>query len=386
MPRGDNSMRIALVTKAFAQSNNDYCLPPLIDLVRSVCDRVSVDIYALDYPFERRTYSLFGARVFAFGMGRMSRLTAGRRLARTLSREHERHAYDLVHAIWADHPADLALGLARKLRVPLLTSLYAGEAVWIPQIAYGALRRTRRRAALASVLAGSAAVTAGSSTLAETVTQAFGTPVRTLPLGYDPARFNPSGPRLDLGPGRHVVTAASFAPVKGLDVLIAALGRVAAAAPRLMTGITWHIVGPDPRDAALRQALAQRIGALPIVLHEARPHWEMPVFYRGADLAFVGSWFESQCFAAIESAACGAPVMGTSVGVLTRMVSPGWLCPAGDPAAMGDLIIRVLVSRRDWQGETQRQQDWLSRNATQDIARDRFLDLYRSVLQDGGRT
>lgn len=386
MSRDGNSMHVALVTKSFASSNNDYCLPPLIDFVRSISDHVTVDVYALNYPYERRAYSLFGARVFALGLGRLSRLTAKRSLTKSLSQEHKRHAYDLIHAVFADHPADLAAGLAQKLELPLITSFYAGEAVWIPQIAYGSLGRATRRGALTSVLARSAAVTAGSSTLSETVSHLFETPVRTLPFGYDPERFNAVGPQDDFGLGRHIVTAASIAPVKGLEGVLAALKCVARDTPRLLDGITWHVVGPDPRDRALRQALSQQIGALPIVLHEAKPHWEMPRFYRTADLALVGSWFESQCFAAIEPPACGVPVFGTSVGIMPQMVSPSWLCPPGDPPTMAELITRVLSAPQTWGAETKRQQDWLATHATLDFARDRFLELYKSVLKEACQT
>lgn len=376
----DTKTRVAIVTKAFALSNNDYCAPPLIDYVRSISDRVELDIHAIDYPFEQRRFSLFGARIFAYGARRLTRFAAHRRLKVCLRQEHKRAPYDLIHAVWADHPAKLAAGLAQELNIPLITSLYAGEAVTLPQIGYGSLRHDKRRRSLTSLLSASAAVTAGSLSLAEHTKLLCGRAVEAIPLGYDPTRFGAAGPSEDLGPGRHIVTAASFGAVKGIDLILEALQRVAQDHPRLLTGVTWHVIGPDPLDRVLRQAVEQQVGALPVVLHEARPHWEMPQFYRGADLALVGSWFESQCFAAIEAAAVGTPVLGTQVGILPTMASPDWLCPPGSAAALKDLIIHILSTPENWEAEARHQQAWLAKNATVDVARERFMKLYGRVV------
>ncbi|WP_375175189.1 glycosyltransferase family 4 protein [Pseudooceanicola sp.] len=376
-------MRIALVTTSFAQSNNDLSMPPLIDYVRSISDRVTLDVYALQYPFEPRTFALFGARVIAFGYGRaprVARALSRRRVAARIARQHAHEPYDVIHAIWADRPAQIAADLSERLSIPVITSFYGGEAVWLPQIQYGSLRSPGRRRTLARVLDRSAAVTVGSATLADTVRSTFDTPVQISPFGYAPARFNPDGPRELLGPDRHIVTAASFGPVKGLDILLQALHQVAARTPRLLEDTTFHLIGPDPRDRALRQALSQQIGALPVRLHEGRPHWEMPAIYRAADLALVTSRFESQCFAAVEPAACGTPVMGTSVGILPEFVAPDWLCRPGDPEALLEIITRVLSTPENWGAEAVRQRAWLSENATLDHARDRFLSLYADVI------
>ena len=382
MPSAAKPQRVAIVTKAFAQSNNDYSMPPLIDLVRSLTDRLSITVYALNYPYERRTYDLFGARVHAFGLGRMSGLAALPILRRQLMRDHASNPFDLIHAVWADQPATLAMNIARRLKCPLVTSLYAGEAVWLPEIGYGSCGQQKHKDALTRVLAGSEIITAGSRNLAHLVHERFGSTVRAVPLGYDARRFGPDGPRDALGPGRHIVTAASLGAVKGLDRLVAALQTLSGQRPDLLAGTTWHIVGPDPRDDALRRKLSARIGGLPIRLHQARPHWEMAALYRAADLALLTSHFESQCFAAIEAAACGTPVMGTAVGILPEMVSDEWLCPPESAAALPDVIAQVLDNPQGWAGECARQQTWLHSNARLEIARDRFLNLYQDACYE----
>lgn len=376
-------MRIAIITKGFAHGNNDWCLPPLIDFVRSISDQVEVDIYAMFYPLAQRDYHLFGARVFAFDLARRNRLMrrlSWRKVGARVAREHSSKPYDLVHAIWADTPATLGARIAANINVPLITTLYAGEAVWRPDINYGSLGSARNRAALCRVLDRSHTVTCGSQFLADIVQTNLSRSAQVIPFGLCPDRFLPIGPQAVLQGETRIVTSASFSPVKGLDLVLKAVQKLARDHPRLMTGLHWHCIGPDPANRALRGALLQQIGALPVTLHDAKPHWEMAQYYRATDLAVQGSWFESQCFAALEPAACATPVAGTAVGVLPDMASPDWTCAPGSADALAQLLSHVLSHRAGWAAETVRQQDWVLENATLDVAAPQFLALYNQVV------
>lgn len=375
-------MRIAVVTKGFAQSNNDWSLPPLIDLIRSISGTVDVDIYAMYYPFETRDYHIFGARVLSFGLARYGRLRKRVGLGTVENRlisEHQKTPYDLVHAISADTPGQVAARAAKRLGLPLITTLYAGEAVFIDQIGYGGYKGALNKARLSRVLRQSSAVTCGSDSLAKRIRSHDGPPPQTIPLGLDAARFSPTGPAVTLKGETRILKAASLTPVKGLDIILAALRGVVDQSPALLDGVHWHLVGPDAYTRGARNALTQQIGTLPITLHEAQPHWEMPQWYRGADLVVQGSWFESQCFAAMEAAACGTPVIGTSVGILPQMVAQDWRCEPGSVEAMQNLLKTTLKKRADWAGEAENQRAWVMENATLDKARDAFLALYDQV-------
>ena len=375
-------MRIAIVTKGFAQSNNDWSLPPLIDFVRSISGTVDVDIYAIYYPFETRDYHIFGGRVLSFGLGRYGRLRKRMGLGTVENRliaEHQKTPYDLVHAIWADTPGQVAARAAKRLDLPLITTLYAGEAVWIGQIGYGAHKGAMNKGRLSHVLRQSNAVTCGSDSLAKRLGGRDGPTPQTIPFGLDPALFSPTGPAVTLKGKTRILTAASLTPVKGLDIILGALRNLADQSPALLDGVHWHLVGPDAHSRGTRNALTQQIGALPVTLHEAQPHWEMPQWYRGADLVVQGSWFESQCFAAMEPAACGTPVIGTSVGILPQMVSQDWRCEPGSVDAMQNLLKTTLENRAGWAGEAENQRAWVLGNATLDTAREAFLALYARV-------
>ena len=362
-------------------------MPPLIDFVRSICDEIEVDVYSLYYPFERRSYRLFGAQIHSFDLGRHPRVLRKIYVARArkkIAQEHAARPYDLIHAIWADTPAELAAQISSDLNIPLITTFYAGEAVYIPEIEYGSLRTSRARAALHNVLAQSSVSTCGSQLLSNLIAQEINHVPSVIPFGLCDDNFSPATSKVTLAGSTKIISAASFSSVKGLDVLLEAFQRLIHQHPLFAEGLHWHVIGPDALDRNLRDGLSRKAGNLPITWHDGRPTWEMPDFYRAGDIALLGSWFESQCFAALEPAACGIPVTGTSVGVIPEMVSPDWTCPPGDPQALMNLLVHVLSNRSHWVEESKRQRNWVIDNATLKVAAGRFRNTYEKLANSRG--
>ena len=60
-----------------------------------------------------------------------------------------------------------------------------------------------------------------------------------------------------------------------------------------------------------------------VLLTGARPREEMPLFYSAADVTVVPSYHETFGLAAVESLACGTPVVATRAGGLTTVVRHG---------------------------------------------------------------
>jgi D-inositol-3-phosphate glycosyltransferase len=73
------------------------------------------------------------------------------------------------------------------------------------------------------------------------------------------------------------------------------------------------------------------------------------MWYAAADLCAVPSLTESFGLVALESMACGTPVVATRVGGLQTVVQhgqSGLLVPAGDHRALAEAIERVLTDER----------------------------------------
>jgi glycosyltransferase involved in cell wall biosynthesis len=90
----------------------------------------------------------------------------------------------------------------------------------------------------------------------------------------------------------------------------------------------------------------------------------VPAYYAAADVVAVPSLFEGFCYAAVESALMGKPVVAARVSSLPEVVrdgETGFLVPGEDPAALaGRLLLlardpalarRLGARGREWAGE-----------------------------------
>lgn len=117
-------------------------------------------------------------------------------------------------------------------------------------------------------------------------------------------------------------------PLKGPDVLLRAAAELVDTQPQLRGRLVVAVVG-GPSGSGLRQPehlkqLAHDLG-LDDVVRFAPPqgHDALAQWYRAADLTVVPSYNESFGLVAVESQACGTPVVAAAVGGLTTAVSNG---------------------------------------------------------------
>ncbi len=329
--------RLGLLVPGFSASEEDWCIPALLDLVRELARVDDVRVFALRHPAREERYSIFGAEVIPFGGdggGAWGRVLRFRRVVRTIVAEHRRRPFDLLHALWAHEPGALGALAAARIGRPLLVSVLGGELVHLPAIRYGGGEGPLNRRFAAFALSRAGLATAGSRFLLGRVEARAGADRAALaPLGVSTERFFPAfAPPLDGAPA--ILSVASLVPVKGHATLLEAFARVAAAHP----GALLHLAGDGPgRDAI--HAVAERLGvAGRLRLHGEVRHDALPALYRGADLVAVPSLFESQCLAALEAAACGTPVAGSAVGILPEIVPPERLASPGDATSLAAAI------------------------------------------------
>ena len=133
-------------------------------------------------------------------------------------------------------------------------------------------------------------------------------------------------------------------PLKGLDVAVRAL---ASAGRDAFLTVVGGPSGPEG-DAELDRVhklvadlgLADRVRFVPPQRHEL-----LSTFYRAADVCVVPSRSESFGLVALESAACGTPVVASAVGGLRTLVDhgrTGFLVEGRDPEAFAAHVARIL--------------------------------------------
>jgi D-inositol-3-phosphate glycosyltransferase len=140
--------------------------------------------------------------------------------------------------------------------------------------------------------------------------------------------------RLGLKDGERIILfVGRIEPLKGIDILIGAAAQL-----HEDENFRVLIVGGD--DSAERQIEELRAQAEQLdVDHHisfvgAVDHEQLPLYYNAADVCVVPSFYESFGLVAIESMACGTPVVASRVGGLASTVLDGetgylisWRCP-----------------------------------------------------------
>jgi D-inositol-3-phosphate glycosyltransferase len=214
----------------------------------------------------------------------------------------------------------------------------------------------------------SAAVTAASEIEVGELVDLYGADpakLHIIPCGVDLNVFRPmrqSDAREALGRDqceRIVLFVGRIEQIKGIDVLLRALGLLFFRHPELRNDVCLLVVGGalDPNDDSPE---IEKIEELQRLVHQHRmeanvsfvgsmDQQRLALFYAAADVCAVPSLTESFGLVALEAMACGTPVVGTRVGGLQTLIDDGesgLLVPAGDYQALAESMAKVLTDHR----------------------------------------
>ena len=144
------------------------------------------------------------------------------------------------------------------------------------------------------------------------------------------------------GAGEGILFAGRLSHEKGVDVLIEAVGRLAADLP----GVRLDIAGDGPQRAEL-EALAQRVAPHSVIFHGRRSADEVRGLLRQARVGTLPArWLENQPLSVLEAFASGTPMVASALGGLTDLITTGvdgTLVPHEDPAALAEALRAYLV-------------------------------------------
>jgi D-inositol-3-phosphate glycosyltransferase len=181
--------------------------------------------------------------------------------------------------------------------------------------------------------------------------------ISVIPCGVDTTLFRPrqraaARRRLGLGSERVLVFVGRIQQLKGIDLLL----RSAAELARDGKPLRVLVVGGIPRFADGRVSPEQQEMQRLLTLRDElglgeRVHFvgavdqaDLPTYYSAADVTVVPSWYESFGLVALESMACGTPVVAARVGGLASLVrdgETGHLVAWRDPALYAERIREV---------------------------------------------
>jgi D-inositol-3-phosphate glycosyltransferase len=196
----------------------------------------------------------------------------------------------------------------------------------------------------------------------EHMVQGYGADPRRIsivPGGVNLDVFRP-GPReaarraLGLGPAPVLLFVGRIQRLKGLDVLVRAAGLVRAEHGPLQVVIVGGAgdgarggTSEEARELGRVRALVAQQGLEADVRFEGAVEQDrLPLYYRAADVTVMPSTYESFGLVAVESLACGTPVVASRVGGLATIVRDGengMAIPWRDPRLFADAIRAILA-------------------------------------------
>ncbi len=209
--------------------------------------------------------------------------------------------------------------------------------------------------------------------------------ITIIPCGINPGLFTPVDIRrarrvLGLEQEKIVLFVGRIDPLKGLDRLIRAVaGMDGAVSPTLL------IVGGDEYSRgeidSLKSLSAELHAGDRIIFRGSIDQDRLPLYYSAADVCVVPSYYESFGLVALESLACGTPVVATDVGDMKNVLSSpvsGIVIPDNNVANLSRAISGLLV-KKDTGAEREIRRASIMKYSWSNIA-DRTVCEYEALL------
>lgn len=266
------------------------------------------------------------------GMGGLLRQLIYFAEATVLARHLEYEEVDCIHNHFIGGSATVSMLTSEMTGIPFSFTLHGPADLLEP--AKWALREKTKRARFVSTISHFA-----RSQIMLHSDFADWDKISIIHCGINPSAYTPRAAPRDDNEVR-LLFVGRLAPVKGIDVLLEALGRLLPERPELKL----TIVGDGPERARL-EALATQLGDhVSFVGYKSQT--EVADFMSTTDIYVLPSFAEGVPVALMEAMASEVPVIATSVGGVGELVEDGvhgHLVHPGDPVPIAEKIAALAV-------------------------------------------
>lgn len=218
-----------------------------------------------------------------------------------------------------------------------------------------------------------------------------------IPPGVDLSRFYPIPPDeakefVGVPPcERMLLFVGRIEPLKGLDTLIEAISLMRERGELEKLPFCLSVIGGDPegsieyldQEMARLQDLRNRFGLEDLVTFLGKRSQDtLPYYYSAAEAVVVPSQYESFGMVALESMACGTPVVASQVGGLAYLVQDGitgYTVPASEPGALAERLT-ALLQNDDLRHHLGMRAAEFAQQYGWNIIAGQIINLYRGVL------
>ena len=254
-------------------------------------------------------------------------------------REEEDLKYDVVHShYWLS--AWVGRELSQALNVPHVVTFHTLGLIKMQSRA-GEVEQAERLVVEAEAMATSDRIIAFSPHERDAMARLYDAnpgKVSMVPCGVDLSVFRPLDQKtardlLGLNGEKILLYVGRVEPLKGLGLLVETAAQIDSE-----DGVRMMVVGADANGGQemdrVKQLAKDRDLEDQIDFVGQVDHTELPLYYNAADVCVVPSYYESFGLVALESMACGTPVVATRVGGLSTIIQHGrtgylkpWRCP-----------------------------------------------------------
>ena len=272
----------------------------------------------------------------------------------------------IIHAHFAYPVGAAALMLKEKWNIPMVLTLHGDDVTIHPQVSPWHRRRFIRTVCSADV------VIAVSQALADETERLSGRKPTVLSVGVETDQYR-NLPNKYMERARFKITSREFIILyignllrqKGVLDLLEAFQRFGLKESRLM------FVGDGPLKSTSER----------IVHAGVQPNTEIPRFIALADLLVLPSHHEGLGQVILEAGAGGLPVVGSSTGGITNLLSRkrGWLFPPGDIEALTRRLREVHRSPEEARRRGKRLKQHVLNNHVLSDNANRLIAAYRSL-------
>ena len=270
-------------------------------------------------------------------------------------KEREGLDYDVVHShYWLS--AWVGQRLAKNVGIPHVVTFHTLALIKMQSRA-GEMEPDERETVERDAMLSADRIIAFSGHERDAMARLYGAdPVRVMlaPCGVDLAKFRPmdqkeARQKLGMNGEKVLLYVGRVEPLKGLDLLVETAVQMEAEGEKVRMMVVGGGGPGEPETDRVRRLAEERQVDDLIDFVGRVDHDELPLYYNAADVCVVPSYYESFGLVALESMACGTPVVATRVGGLPTLVHHGhtgylksWRCPE----AFANSVEMIISSER----------------------------------------
>ena len=328
-----DKQKIALIIPGGIGTGHDNMgIPVLERLVKLLSNDFQVTVFSLFKIND--DYQPIGFELISIPDGNV--LLKGLKLLRHFYRIRRQERFDVVHGFWALPSGFFAVIIGKIFGLRSIVSILGGDAVSLPAIQYGQLRKWIPRMFVLWTLRHTDQGTALTHYLTDQLNH-FGLQraIRVIPWGVDIKQF--SFYDKPLNSPVQFLHIANLIPVKDQATLLYAFKSIS---DQIFSTLT--IIGEGPEEHKLKSlartlALERKIKFLGLQSYEA-----LPAFYHQADILLHTSLSEGQSEVVTEAMSCGTIVCGTRVGLMADLPHCCVTVGVGDFHSLASQVINLV--------------------------------------------